>query len=109
MTKAAIVASTVLVWTAAFAATGALTYVVRQPLAPAARVTETLPPPARLDAAPIAAVPESPIFVLPTVEIVGTLPHAVKPTPKPARDISEMHCSPWRPLAQGAGGVQVCD
>jgi hypothetical protein len=58
------------------------------------------------------AEPESLLIVLPTVEIIGKLPpvHVTPPRAQPhRRDISEMHCSAWRPLEQGSNSVQICD
>ena len=124
MTKASMIACTALIWTAGFAATGFLSYVLRSPTPPA-RITQEV---ARRATEPIVlarVIPpqESRIIVLPTVEIVGTIP--APPKAKPAtvqaaaavpvvkdqgpRDIREMHCSPFRPLEQGSSSVQICD
>ena len=116
MTKASIVAATVFVWSAGFAATGALATWVKTPTITSAPVAvlahATPPPPAEVvGAAPVAVAAEAPTIVLPTVEIVGTTPPPVvaPPKPKAPRDISEMHCAPFRPLEQGSNSVQVCD
>jgi hypothetical protein len=112
MTKATIIGITTLVWSAGFAATGAFVYTVTQP-------TPTPP----TIASPTVATPAPPprvahdwrerTIVLPTVEIVGELPHRAPPTvtppATPAVKPHEPHCSEWRPLEQGSNAVQICD
>jgi len=117
MTKASIVAATVFVWSAGFAATGVLATWVKTPTitsAPVAVLAHATPPPPAdvVGAAPVAVAAEAPTIVLPTVEIVGTIARpvvATPPKPKAPRDISEMHCTPFRPLEQGSNAVQICD
>ncbi len=115
MTRATIIGITTLVWSAGFAATGAFVYTV----------TEPVPPPAAKIVTPtVAASPPLRVshdwrertIVLPTVEIVGELPHhappkLAQPTPPPPAQAKphEVHCSDWRPLEQGSASVQICE
>ncbi len=114
MTKASIIGITTLVWSAGFAATGAFVYTVTQP-----------PPPPPTPASPTVAMTSTPprvahdwrerTIVLPTVEIVGELPHRAPPKvtpptpPTPNVKPREPHCSEWRSLEQGSNAVQICD
>jgi hypothetical protein len=101
MTKATILAITTLVWTAGFAATGALVYTVSKPLPKPTQTVASMQRPH----VPDAIVPERTIM-LPVVEIVGSLPSPVIAV-KAKEHV--MHCSDWRPLEQGSASVQICD
>jgi hypothetical protein len=111
MTKASIIAATAFVWTAAFGATAALTFIVRPPQPQAVEPpVATESPPALHVVAPPPPTTGDQYIVLPAVEIVSHIARAVRPPPPPRpRDISEMHCSPWRSLDQGSNAVQICD
>ena len=111
MTTAKMTAVAAIFWAGGFASTAALAYMMNRPIhlqaAPMTALAETpgpealaelLPPPPEL-------VPAR-IIVLPTVEIVGQVNGPAAPH---QRDISEMHCAPWRPLKQGSNAVQLCD
>ncbi len=109
MTKWMIIASTAFIWSAGFAATGALAYVVRSP-APIVKVDA--PVVAKIPS-PIAVAKTMPaeqrVVVLPTVEIVGAAPAVVKAKPPAPPPVAELHCTPFRPLEQGSSSVQICD
>jgi hypothetical protein len=111
MTKTKLVMTAAAMWAGGFAATAALAYVVQHPAAaPTTAIAGAMPTWTEL--VPIAEVPAPEperIIVLPTVEIVGTVtPAVVTPPPRP-RDISEMHCSDWKPLEQGSNSVRLCE
>mgnify|MGYP001545100431 FL=1 len=112
MTKWMIIASTAFIWSAGFAATGALAYAVRSPdplVKSETAVVAKMP-------SPVAVVKTMPVqervVVLPTVEIVGAPPPRVakaKAQPPPEAKPAELHCTPFRPLEQGSSSVQICD
>lgn len=131
MTRATIITITTLIWSAGFAATGAFVYTVTKPL-PTSAVAAT--PPAT--SPPRMPHSQERTIVLPTLEIVGEIPHGSPPqsasiaavrattaaakTPTTTTTTSttdatktetphERHCSEWRPLEQGSNSVQICD
>jgi hypothetical protein len=111
MTKSKMIAATVVLWLGGFGATAALAYVVnRPPAALASSIGHAIVKPVDLNVAHAASDDAIEPFVikLPTVEIVG--PRVQAPVVQQhQRDISQMHCSTWRPLEQGVGAVQMCD
>jgi hypothetical protein len=113
MNKAQATFLTGTVWVAALTSAAAFAFAMNRPLTVAPPPTE--PAPLRLvhvDPIEHAAEPAEPLLiVLPTLEIVGQV---ARPIPKAApapkvRDISDMKCTPFKPLEQGGGGVQVCE
>lgn len=110
MKKWMIIAGTAFVWSAGFAATAALSYVTREP-APTPVVVAKLPtpPPARLALAKTMPTATEHVIVLPTVEIVGSLPPKPKVAAVAPAATHEIHCSPYRPLEQGSSSVQICE
>jgi hypothetical protein len=95
------------VWMAAFGSAAALAYTLNSPLRAPALLSQLVPSataPADVvqSASRVAAV-----ISVPMVTIVGRPPRAI--TPKPAPEISKMHCADWRALDVGSGRVQVCE
>jgi hypothetical protein len=111
MTHAKLTAIAAVLWGGGFAATAALAYAVNRPLTapPMPTSVEVMPPPAVLTELPRDPEPEPRLIVLPTVEIVGHVAPVAQAKPHHPRDISEMHCSAWKPLEQGSNSVQICD
>jgi hypothetical protein len=115
MTKSRITILAGALWVAGLASTAAFAYTMNRPLTAPPPTVAVAQAPLHLErvlpfAAP--AQPEPRLIVLPTVEIVSHIarPVAAAPRaePKP-RDISAMKCSDFKPLAQGTGGVQLCE
>jgi hypothetical protein len=106
------IAVTVGVWVAALGSAGALTYDLSRAV-PSAGATSLLAAPVNLGhAATTEQVSElSPALYIPTVTVVGKMPHraVVTPGPKPATDIFHMRCAEWRELDMGSGQVEVCN
>jgi len=103
MTKAIVIGLAALVWSAGFAATGALVHVLERPLPQP--LTANIAAPAPVARAAETSEPEARHVVLPMVEIVTKIPRA---TPK-KEPPHEMKCSDWRPLEQGSNSVQICE
>jgi hypothetical protein len=96
------------IWAAALGSAGALVFSLTRPL---------VPPPSPFEDAPIShasTVPEGaqPAHVTAPRELHASNVHvnSFAPKAKP-RDITEMHCSDWRPLAMGpvTQGVRYCE
>ena len=103
--KLAVIAA--VLWAGGFAGAAALAQVVNPHSPATAEVERATPEALRVPFA--RAVPER-YIVLPTIEIVSHVSRPVAAAPPPhQRDISEMHCSPWRPLEQGSNSVQICE
>jgi hypothetical protein len=104
MTKAFVIGLAAVVWSAGFAATGALVHVLDRPLPQP--LAANVAAPARIAPPPVETrEPEVRHVVLPTVEIVATIPRAA-PKKQPPH---ELKCSEWRPLEQGSNSVQICE
>ncbi len=103
MTKAFVIGLAALVWSAGFAATGALVHALERPLP--APLTANIAAPARVAQAAQTSEPEVRHIVLPTVEIVTSIPRA---TPKKVTP-HVVKCSDWHPLEQGSNSVQICE
>lgn len=114
MTKIKLVATAATLWGGGFIATGALAYALHRDFVPPPSALVARAMPEQVTLTPIATTtvePES-VIVLPTVEIVGSIPRPVvhaAPPPPHVRDISEMKCSDWRPLEQGSNSVRLCE
>lgn len=108
MNRVAIIATSVLVWSAAFAAAGTLSYSLTRPQ-PIAAVHSPVVTAARALLTQNDSVVAERVIVLPTIEIITALPRAQpKATPPPIAVVTR-HCSDWRPLEQGSSSVQICD
>lgn len=105
------IALTLGVWCAALGSAGALTYNLSRPL-PSADETSRPAEQANLGhAAAAESVSElSPALYIPTITVIGKLPHRaiVAPEPKPL-DLRHMHCADWRELDMGSGQVELCN
>jgi hypothetical protein len=120
MKKATVIAAAAGVWVSGIAAAAGLAYDVTKPLPVVEHAIAAATLPERNVVAEVARLqPERVVagyaaggtaqtrtIVLPTVEIVSK---AAPPKVTRPRDISEMRCSAWRPLEQGAASVQICD
>ncbi len=111
MSKASVIALAALVWSAGFGATGALIRIVDRPLPQP--VVANIAAPARIALVepkqPEANPPEVRHIVLPTVEIVATIPRVAPPVVAKKDEPHELKCGPWRPLEQGSSSVQICE
>jgi hypothetical protein len=105
-------AVTVGVWVAALGSAAALTYDLNRPMHLAgARSQLAMPINAEQAAVAEPVLELRPVLYIPTITVVGQLPHGpgVTREPKPAVDISRMHCADWRELDMGSGRVQICE
>ena len=107
MTKAFVIGLAALVWSAGFAATGALVRVLERPLP--APLTANIAAPARVAQTAETSEPEVRHIVLPTVEIVATIPRAPPPVIAKKEEPRELKCGAWQPLEQGSNSVQICE
>ncbi len=105
MTKANWIAAVAVLWGAGFAGSAALAYTVNHHsrVAPVVVAEDHAPP---IVLTPLAQPePTARGLVFEPMEIKATV---VKAHPR-HRDITEMRCSAWRPLQQGANSVQMCE
>jgi hypothetical protein len=110
MNRPAIIVISVFVWSAAFAATGALSYSLRRPQQHQVAIASPVATAARALLTQSDAVVAERVIVLPTIEFITALPRPAQPKPTPsAVAVVSRHCSDWRPLEQGSSSVQICD
>jgi len=112
MKRRTAIAVTVGVWVAGLGSAAALTYDLNRPMH-LAGARSPLAKPINAEQAAVAepVLELQPVLYIPTITVVGQLPHGpgVTREPKPAVDISLMHCADWRELDMGSGRVQICE
>jgi hypothetical protein len=107
------------IWAAALGSAGALAYTLNRPLQPVGNIDDLLPPaPAPMALAPTKSVAPAveqteipPLVVHREARHVRVRRAAALPKQEPFRELSEMRCTAWQDLMQGAATQQVrrCD
>lgn len=99
-------------WMAGLGTAAALAYELRPIQSPGATSHLSASVGATRTAPAVPAREEPPVLYVPTVTIVGLVPHRhARPTAPAtaAPEIERMQCAPWRDLDMGSGRVQVCE